>query len=160
METGLPKLNFPASGFRFKQEKGKRFIFDVVRKKFIVLTPEEWVRQNCIHFLFLHREFSLNLMGVERSLELNGQKFRFDLVVYSPSGTPLLLVECKSPEVPLSQSTIDQIFSYNLTLKVPYLLMTNGLQHYIIKIDPETGTRNFLDNLPSYKEMMEILKLK
>ncbi len=157
METGLPKLNFPFSKFRIKHERGKHFIFDVVRKKFLVLTPEEWVRQNCIHFLSEYREFSLNLMGVERSLELNGQKFRFDLVVYSPSGNPLLLVECKSSEVPISQATIDQIFSYNLKLKVPYLLMTNGIQHYIIKIDPETEARIFLNNLPSFREMIETL---
>jgi hypothetical protein len=158
METGLPKLNFPPSGFRFKKEKDKPFIFDVVRKKFIVLTPEEWVRQNCIHFLFSCREFSINLMGVERSIELNGQKLRFDLVAYSPSGTPLLLVECKSPEVPISQATLDQIYSYNFKLKVPFLLMTNGIQHFILKIDLKTGKTCFLDNIPSFREMMETIK--
>lgn len=152
VETLLPKLNFPESKFRINDIEGKLSIYDVVRRKFVALTPEEWVRQNCIHFLNNSKGFSTNLMGVEKGFDLNGKKLRFDIVAYSNSGMPKMLVECKAPEVKLTQATVDQIVVYNMKLNVPLLMMTNGLTHIFCRVTDKGFS--FLRDLPSYQELV------
>lgn len=147
------KLNFPASKFRLKEENGKMWIFDDARKKYYQITPEEWVRQNCIHFLRDQKHFPISLISVERSINMNGQKLRYDLVGFSKKAKPVLLVECKAPEVKITQQTFDQIAVYNLELKVPFLMVTNGLEHYYCRMDFEKNRYLFLEELPEFPVM-------
>ena len=147
------RLNFPASKFKLKEEEGKMLIFDDVRKKYFQITPEEWVRQNCIHFLRDQKYYPISLLSVERGIKMNGQTLRYDLVGYSKKATPLLLVECKAPEVKITQLTFDQIAVYNLELKVPYLMVTNGLDHYFCQMDFENNCYLFLKDLPEFLAM-------
>lgn len=122
-------LNFPEFSFQIKTEKNKNYIFDSIRKKYVYLTPEEWVRQHLIHFLFT-LEYPQALMSVEKSL--SNSKKRYDLVVYSKNGRPIMLVECKAPSVPIDQKTIDQASSYLQNMETKNVLLTNGLEHYFI----------------------------
>jgi hypothetical protein len=157
MMLKLPKLIFPPAQLKFKEENGKPFIYDIVRLSYVALTPEEWVRQHCIHYLRNYKGFSSNLMGVEKSLELNGQKFRFDLVCYDKNVRPLLLVECKAPDVAISQATIDQIIVYNMKLNVPVLMMTNGKYHIACYYDAHKNDLSYLSDLPDYRTIVELL---
>jgi hypothetical protein len=153
MTPQLPKLNFPLSKFKLKEDKNKFYIYDVVRRKFVVLTPEEWVRQNCLHYLRDYKHYPMSLLAVEKGIIINNQNLRYDIVAYNKKTNPVLLVECKAPEVKISQSTFDQIAAYNLALKVPYLLLTNGLQHYCCASDFENSRYNFLKEVPDFKEL-------
>ena len=153
MITDLPQLNFPFSKFKIKEDKGKLFIFDDSRKKFIALTPEEWVRQNCLHYLRDHKKYPISLLAVEKAFKLNGQNLRYDLVAYSKKAEALLLVECKAPDVKISQATFDQIAVYNLELNVPYLLVTNGMQHYCCIVDFEKRQFKFLPEVPDFSTL-------
>ena len=150
MIPDLPQLNFPFSKFKIKEENGKLSIFDDSRKKYIVLTPEEWVRQNCLHYLRDHKRYPISLLAVEKGIKLNTLNLRYDIVAYSKKAKPVLLVECKAPDVKISQSTFDQIATYNLELKVPLLLLTNGLQHYCCMVDFENKKYRFLEEVPAY----------
>jgi hypothetical protein len=149
----LPTLNFPRFSFKLKEDNGKLFIFDPARRKYVALTPEEWVRQNCLLYLRDVKKYPVSLISVERAINLNGQSLRYDLVAYSKQAKPLLLVECKAPEVEISQKTFDQIVVYNLELNVPFLMVTNGLSHYICKADFEQKRFDFLRDLPTFSEM-------
>ena len=153
MINDLPQLNFPFSKFKIKEDKGKLFIFDDSRKKFIALTPEEWVRQNCLHYLRDHKKYPISLLAVEKAFKLNGQHLRYDLVAYSKKAKALLLVECKAPDVKISQATFDQIAVYNLELNVPYLLVTNGMQHYCCIVDFEKRQFQFLPEVPDFSTL-------
>lgn len=146
----MQKLNFPDYGFRFKSSENKVAIFDDIRKKFIALTPEEWVRQHVVRYLTEDRKFPRSLVNVEKLLLLNGLPKRYDIVVFRPNGSIILLVECKAPHVPISQATFDQIARYNMTLKADYLMVTNGLSHYYCNMDFENGRYRFLPEIPSY----------
>lgn len=121
------KLNFPEFELQIKREKGKLFVFDRLRKKYVVLSPEEWVRQHLVHYL-IELGYPQGLMGLERNFP--NSKKRFDLLVFNNSGNPVVLAECKSPDVNLNQSIITQVTSYLQLLDVPYLILTNGLKHY------------------------------
>ena len=147
------RLNFPASKFKLKEEDGKMLIFDDVRRKYFQITPEEWVRQNCIHFLRDQKHFPVNLLSVERGIKMNGQVLRYDLVGYSKKAKPVLLVECKAPEVKITQQTFDQIAVYNLELKVPFLMVTNGLDHFFCQMDFDNNRYLFLKDLPEFPSM-------
>ena len=142
------KLNFPSFSFRIKNKENKRFIFDPIRKKFIVFTPEEWVRQHVIQYLIVSKEISASLINVEKQLNLNGTKKRFDLVVYHPDGTIFLIVECKAPQVKINQETFDQIARYNLVADSEYLMVTNGLEHYFCEMDYQNERYVFMKELP------------
>lgn len=124
-------------------------IFDPVRNKWVKLTPEEWVRQNLIRFLNEEKKFPLSRMAVEKELTVNNLKKRSDLVIHDKTGNRFLLAECKAPEIKLSSATFEQAARYNLTLKVPYLLITNGLKHYCAKINFETQSFEIQSDLPS-----------
>ncbi|MDG1014954.1 MAG: type I restriction enzyme HsdR N-terminal domain-containing protein [Flavobacteriaceae bacterium] len=146
----MKNLNFPSYNFRIKNSENNTYIFDVIRKKFVVLQPEEWVRQNCIQFLINEKNFPVNLINVEKVVKINGLNKRYDIIVYNSDGSIFLIVECKAPKVKISQSAFDQIARYNLTLKASYLMVTNGLNHYFCTIDHNLGIYNFLKELPSY----------
>ena len=130
----MEKLNLPQYSVRLKEEGGKQFIFDIVRKKYLVLTPEEWVRQNFIHFLINDKNYPAGLIAVEKGLKLNELQKRADVLVYK-NAQPMVLIECKAPGIKISREVFEQIARYNMVFKVPYLLVTNGMQHYCAKID-------------------------
>jgi len=144
----MQKLNFPACNFRFQKYQNKIRIFSMLRKKFIILTPEEWVRQHCVNYLIKEYKFSPQLMNEEKQVLVNGMHKRYDILVYKPEGTIDLIVECKAPNVEISQDTFDQIARYNLSLDADYLMLTNGLNHYFCQLDYTKQTYNFMPNLP------------
>ena len=146
----LQTLNFPKYSFRFKNSENKVSIFDIVRKKYVVLQPEEWVRQHCVQFLINEKGYPLSLINVEKELKINNLKRRYDIVVFKPDGSIHLIVECKSPKVMINQSAFDQIARYNLTLKATYLMVTNGINHYYCMIDFNQECYKFLKEIPSY----------
>jgi hypothetical protein len=147
----MKKLNFPVYSFRFKNSENKTAIFDEIRKKFILLTPEEWVRQHTVQFLLQDKKFPKSYINVEKLIKINDLSKRYDVVVFHPNGDIFLLIECKAPEVPISQNTFDQIARYNLVLKAKYLMVTNGLNHYFCQMDFENKKYIFLKELPEYK---------
>lgn len=133
-----------------KSEEEKTYIFDVVRKKYLLLTAEEWVRQNFIHYLNKEKKYPLGLMGVEQMVKYNSLKTRADIVMYNTEGKANIIVECKAPDVKITQDTFNQIAKYNSQLKVKYLLVTNGMNHYCCKMDYESNRITFLEEIPSY----------
>ena len=144
-------LNFPTYKFKLKSSENKQYIFDVIRKKYIVLTPEEWVRQHTIHFLISEKKYPKSLIAVEKQLTINNLKKRTDILVFNTDGLHELIVECKSPNIKIAQDTFDQIARYNLKLQANYLVVTNGLQHYFCKLDHENEQYTFLEEIPYYK---------
>ncbi len=149
----MQKLNFPSYIFRFKNSENKVSIFDEIRKKFIILTPEEWVRQHVVQFLMVEKKYPKSLINVEKVLKVNGLRKRYDIVVYNPDGTIYILVECKAPEVKISQATFDQIARYNMTMNAQFLTVTNGLHHYFCQMDFENEKYEFLRELPDYNSL-------
>lgn len=146
----MQKLNFPGYTFRFKNSENKVAIFDEIRKKFILLTPEEWVRQHVVKLLLEEKKYPKSYINVEKVLKINGLTKRYDVVVFQPDGKIHLLVECKAPEVVITQSVFDQIARYNMTLDAKYLMVTNGLNHYFCQINHEQEQYIFLPDLPEY----------
>lgn len=141
-------LDFPTYSFRFKNSENKRLIFDPLRKIFVILTPEEWVRQHVIQWLLHDQKQSATLMKSEQKIEVNGLTRRCDLLLYWPDGRIKLVVECKRPEVKINQETFDQIARYNSTLKSDFLMVTNGLSHYYCAINKDNNGYQFLKELP------------
>ena len=148
----MQKLNFPTYSFRFKSSKNKTSIFDDVRKKFVILQPEEWVRQHCIQFLIQEKGYPKSLINVEKEIIINSLKKRYDIVVFNPNGSIHLIVECKAPNMTIKQDSFDQIARYNAKLNASYLLVTNGLNHYYCQMNFETKRYNFLRDLPNYNK--------
>ena len=147
----MQQLNFPIYNFRFKNSENKVSIFDEIRKKFIILTPEEWVRQHVVRFLLEEKKYPKSLINVEKVLSVNGLRKRYDVVVFNPDGSIFVLVECKSPEIKTAQATFDQIARYNLALKAQFLMVTNGHNHYFCQMDFENEKYAFLKELPDYQ---------
>jgi hypothetical protein len=148
------QLNLPSYSFRTTQKDGKPYIFDAFRHRWVKLNPEEWVRQHFVRFLAEEKHFPASLMAIERSLKINRQDFRADVVVYSTSGAPLLVVECKAPEVKITQKVFDQIVRYNFEFLVDYLIVTNGITHFCCKINKANQTYEFLKEIPDYNVLM------
>ncbi|MCB0398728.1 MAG: type I restriction enzyme HsdR N-terminal domain-containing protein [Winogradskyella sp.] len=148
----MQKLNFPQFDYRFKSTENKVAIFDVIRKKFIVLQPEEWVRQHCVHYLISEKKYPKSLINVEKELSINGLKKRYDIVIFNTDGSILLIVECKSYDITINQDTFDQIARYNLALNAEFLMVTNGLNHYYCQMDTEAERYQFLRDIPNYKK--------
>lgn len=146
----MQKLNFSPYVFRFRNTGNRVAVFDEIRKKFIVLTPEEWVRQHVVHYLVQDKKYPQSLINVEKLLTVNGLAKRYDLVVFNPDGSIFLLVECKAPQVKITQSVFDQIARYNLTMQSELLMVTNGHHHYFCKMDYPGQRYIFLENLPEY----------
>ena len=147
----MQNLNFPKYNFRFKSNENKTLIFDIIRKKFVVLTPEEWVRQHAIHFLISEKKYPAAHINVEKQLQLNDTVKRYDIVVFNKDGTIKIIVECKAPSIKTNQQTFDQIARYNLVLKSETLMVSNGLEHFFCKMDFANKKYLFLKDLPSYK---------
>ncbi len=148
----MQKLNLPEYDFRTKTEEGKVFIFDNLRKKFVVLTPEEWVRQNFIQYLKKEKNYPETLMAVEKLIFVNGNPRRFDLLIYSRNGQPYLIAEFKAPGVKISQETFDQVVRYNMALRVERVVVSNGLQHFACEIDYVKNSYLYLPEIPAYCE--------
>lgn len=146
------QLNFPTFDVVTKEEEGKVLIFDIVRKKYIKLTPEEWVRQHLVHFLIYERGCPSGLIAVERGLTHNRIKRRTDVVVYNRQLQPWLIAECKAPEVRITQDTFNQIARYNMALQVPLLLVTNGIYHFCCKIDYNLQDYSYLPDIPHFED--------
>ncbi len=146
----MQKLNFTTYSFRFKNSENKVAIFDEIRKKFIVLTPEEWVRQHVVQFLLQEKKYPKSYINVEKLVKVNNLNKRYDIVVYNPDGSVFLLIECKAPDVKILQQTFDQIARYNLVLNANYLMVTNGLNHYFCQMDFENEKYVFLEELPDF----------
>jgi len=143
-------LNFPTYSFRFKNSENKMSIFDEIRKKFILLTPEEWVRQHVIHFLIYEKKYPKSYINVEKMVKVNGMNKRYDIVVFNNDGSIFLLIECKAPEITIDQKAFDQIARYNMILNATYLMVTNGLNHYFCEMDFEKEQYSFLSYLPDF----------
>lgn len=147
----MQKLNFPEYQFRFKSSENKVSIFDRIRKKFVVLTPEEWVRQHTIQYLIDEKKYPESLINVEKLIKLNGLSKRYDIIIFNPNGSIYLIVECKSAAVKITQNVFDQIARYNLALDAEYLMITNGLDHYYCQMNYVDERYTFLKDIPSYK---------
>lgn len=151
----MSSLNFPAYTFKIKTIDGKKCIYDRLRRKFVALQPEEWVRQHMIEFLIEELGYPEGLIGNEISLTYNGLQKRCDSVVYNRNREPLMIVEYKAPTIEITQKTFDQISLYNTQLKVKFLLISNGFNHYCCKVDLENIKLSFLKEIPSYKEILD-----
>lgn len=148
------KLNLPEYQFKTRvNSMGKDEIFDESRRKFVTLTPEEWVRQNFIRYLKEEKKYPSMLIAIEKGITVNNMQKRFDAVVHNRNGQPVMLIEFKSPDVKISQKVMEQISRYNLSLNVRYLLVSNGLSHYCCSVNKETGGVSFLDEIPGYDEL-------
>ena len=146
----LPKLNLPNAELKIKLVEETTQVFDEVRKKYFKLTPEEWVRQNFIHYLKKDKNYPFGLMGVEKMVKYNSLKTRADIVIWNREGMPSVIVECKAPNVEITQDAFNQIAKYNYKLRVKYLVVTNGLKHFCCDMDYENNKITFLEEIPEY----------
>ena len=146
----MPQLNLPNAALKTKLVEGTTQVFDAVRKKYLILTPEEWVRQHFIYFLNVEKNYPLGLMGVEKLVKYNDMRTRADIVLYTTQGIPNMIVECKAPKVKITQDTFNQIAKYNSQLKVQYLVVTNGMKHYCCEMKYETNNIKFLEEIPEF----------
>ena len=148
------KLNLPEYDFKTRvNESGKTEIFDSVRKKYLLQTPEEWVRQNFIRYLITEKSYPSSLILIEKGLNIHQMKRRFDAVVYTNSGQPAMLIEFKAPQVKINQKVFQQIANYNLQLRVKYLLVSNGLKHYCCEMDYLKQSFIFLNDIPDFGKL-------
>lgn len=149
----LQPLNLPPYPFKIVDDNGQLSLFDELRKRSIVLTPEEWVRQHFVRYIIDHKHYPKTLIKLEGGLKLHGMARRTDIVVFNRAGEKVLLVECKAPSVAITQATFDQAARYNMVHKVKLMAITNGLQHYYCRIDHKNCTYNFLEELPDYRQL-------
>ncbi|MBM3434760.1 MAG: type I restriction enzyme HsdR N-terminal domain-containing protein [Bacteroidetes bacterium] len=149
----LKKLNLPEYSFRIRQLESRTQIFDVFRKRFVALTPEEWVRQNFLMFLVTEKNYPRSLISVEGGMKLFKRMKRTDIVVYNNLGNPLMIIECKAPDVKIDEKVFDQVVRYNMVLKVKFLVLTNGLNHYSCLIDYQNKSYHFLPEIPDFKQL-------
>ncbi len=150
----MRKLNLPAYDFSYRTEGEMTMVLDVYRKRFVKLTPEEEVRQRFARYLVEEKGYPASLIMTEYSLKLNKLSRRCDILVHKPAGHPVLLVECKAPEVAINQASFDQVARYNLAFKVSYLIVTNGLKHYCCQVDFNTEKISFLGEIPAYTDLV------
>jgi hypothetical protein len=151
----LKQLNLPEYSFRITGKEGAESIFDQVRKKYVKLTPEEWVRQNFVRYLIHEGKYPPGLIAVEVMSQFNNLRKRVDILIHNRQGKPVMIVECKSPEVKLDEKVFDQIVCYNMGFRVPYIIVTNGIDHYACKIDYATGKYEFLLVIPLYEDLLQ-----
>jgi len=149
----LRPLNLPPYPFKIKEDNGQFTFFDEIRKKTILITPEEWVRQHFVQYLINQKNYPKILIKLEGGHKLNGKAKRSDIVVFKPDGQKILLVECKAPSVKIDQKVFEQIARYNMVHKITLLAVTNGLQHYFCKIDFEKENYIFIEDLPAFREV-------
>jgi hypothetical protein len=149
----LKQLNLPQYSFRISGKEGEEIILDTIRKKYVRLTPEEWVRQNFVRYLINEGKYPPGLIGIEVMSKYNNLKKRVDILVHDRSGNPVLIVECKAPDVEINEKVFDQIATYNMGFKVPYIIVTNGIDHYACRIYHEEKKYDFLLVIPLYEDL-------
>lgn len=149
----MQKLNLPEFSFRMRTNHGVVSIFDRFRRKWVSLTPEEWVRQNFLRYLTEYKGFPPALMAVEKKVEINGLPQRFDLLIYDRSGQPLLIAEFKAPAVPIDQQAFNQVVRYNSFIKAPFVLVSNGMSHFISRISFSANSYEYLTDIPDFGSM-------
>jgi hypothetical protein len=153
-KTKLRLLNLPQYSFKITGAEGSEMILDPLRRKYVRLTPEEWVRQNFVQYLVNEGKYPPGLIGIEVMFRWNKLKRRVDILVHNRLGEPVMIVECKEPEVRISDKVFDQIVCYNMGLKVPYIVVTNGLDHYACKMNFQENKYDYLDVLPLYEDLL------
>ena len=146
-------LNLPPYATKIAVRNGKNTIWDVIRRKYVALTPEEWVRQHFVHFLIEHKGYPASLLANEVALTLNGTSRRCDTVLYDRTLSPRTIIEYKAPHIPITQKVFDQICRYNLVFRVDYLIVSNGLSHYCCRMDYAHQSYEFLTDVPEYGEL-------
>lgn len=149
----MDQLNLPPYPIRITQKGEKRYIFDSLRRKYVALTPEEWVRQHFVHFLIDHKGYPKGLLANEVELKIGEKRLRCDTLLYTSDTQPRMIIEYKAPTIQLQQKTFDQISAYNLLLKVDYLVVSNGLQHHCCKMDYDARSYSFLEAIPDYEKL-------
>lgn len=148
-------LNLPTFAVKIAEKNGKRIIFDTVRRKYVALTPEEWVRQHFVNYLITEKQFPKELLANEVSIKLNNTAKRCDTVAYNRFLAPIVIVEYKASTIDITRAVFDQIARYNIVLRVRYLIVSNGINHFCCKIDYETQTYSFLEGIPEYTALTE-----
>ena len=138
-------LNIPTYSLKIKSENGLGYVYDQFRKKYVRLTPEEWVRQNFAHYLVNEKAYPASRIVIEKSLSVNKMVKRCDILIYNDTGNPVMMVECKSPDIDLGQKTFEQVSIYNISFRLEYLVITNGIKHYCCRVDFDTSEVIFLD---------------
>jgi hypothetical protein len=151
----MDKLSLPIFDINIKESGGKTVIFDIIRKKYIVLTPEEWVRQHFVHYLIDHLGYSKALIAVEQGMKYNTLLKRTDIIVFDRTGMPLVLVECKEPAHRLNQKVMEQAMMYNKTLKAPYIIVSNGIDHSCMQVNLESKKIDFLNTIPRFQDIIQ-----
>ena len=146
-------LNLPPYATKISVRDGKNAIWDIIRRKYVALTPEEWVRQHFVHFLIEHKGYPVSLLANEVALTLNGTSRRCDTVLYDRTLSPRMIIEYKAPHISITQKVFDQIYRYNLVFHVDYLIVTNGLSHYCCRMNYENNSYQFLTDVPEYGEL-------
>jgi len=152
-ECAMYQLNLPTYDLRLRRTGNRDMIFDVLRRKYVALTPEEWVRQHFVHFLIEHKGYPTALLANEIELRIGGKHLRADTLLYNKELRPHMLIEYKSPTIALTQKVFDQISAYNLLLHADYLIVSNGMQHICCRMDYEQNTYHFLEEIPDYSEL-------
>ena len=150
------QLTLPPYQIRVKETHGRKQIFDILRRKYVALTPEEWVRQHFIHYLVEHKNYPSSLLANEVSLQIGEKRMRADSVLYDNQLHPRMIIEYKAPNITLTQKVFDQITVYNMLLHVDYLIVSNGLQHYCCKMDYNYQKYLYLEDIPNYQEIQQI----
>jgi type I site-specific restriction endonuclease len=148
------QLNLPEYNFRIKKLDEKLLIFDSHRKRYVSLTPEEWVRQHFIRFLIEEKGYPAAYLAVEKQLSMNGMKKRCDAILYNEHAMPILIIELKAPTVPITQTTFDQVAVYNAKLKVDFFMISNGIEHYCCKVDTLNSNYKFFPEIPEYSKLI------
>ena len=146
----MQPLNLPQYSFKIKSEGQRKYIFDNIRKRYVILTPEEWVRQHLTAWLVQEKKYPASLIAVEMPLRINRMERRADIVLYSSRGKPFMIIECKAPGIKISQKAFDQAARYNMDIKVNYLVVSNGLVHYCARLDHKKANWSFLSGIPEY----------
>ena len=149
----MVQLNLPPYQIRVKETGGRKQVFDILRRKYVALTPEEWVRQHFIHYLVEHKNYPSSLLANEVPLQIGEKRMRADSVLYDNQLHPRMIIEYKAPNITLTQKVFDQITIYNLLLHVDYLIVSNGMTTYICKMDYEKQTYKFLEAIPNYENI-------
>jgi Type I restriction enzyme R protein N terminus (HSDR_N) len=150
----LKELNLPEYSLKITGKEGSEMILDLLRKKYVKLTPEEWVRQNFIQYLIHEGKYPAGLLGVEINFKLNKLKKRADILVHNRLGEPVMIVECKRPDVKIDEEVFTQIIDYEMKFKVPYIVVTNGMHHYACKVDYDKMKYEYLLVIPLYEDLL------
>lgn len=152
------QLNLPDHNFKTKDENGKKLIFDSQRKRFVALTPEEWVRQNFIQFLIKSKGYPAELLAVEKQLTINRMKKRCDAILYNQFAEPIVIIEFKSPNIAISQAVFDQVAVYNSKLQVDYFMISNGIEHFCCKVNASSAKYEFFSEIPDFTQLVDSMQ--